>query len=198
MLAGATPDQCGVCAVLHARDCRLAGAGGNLQSNLLPAPAPTSARRMMGNILPHRKRHRPPKPPLVGDAAPPRGNPMVGLLRPGFRRLQGLHGGQYKPASWRLRRACIIRACIIIMRHIYSAVGDTPPGLVVVEIAELPDKPPQAHRALRPPLTLEAGRRQVNPAVAALQTGARNCEAGALAPRPPANFQPAPPRVNGG
>src|SRR5260370_42206628 len=172
MLAGATPDQCGVCAVLHARDCRLAGARRNLQSYLLPAAAPTSARRMMGNILPHRKITRPPKATLVEDAVPPRGNPMVGLLRPGFRRLQGLHGGQYKPASWRLRRACIIRACIIIVCHIYSAVGDTPPGLVVVEIAELPDKPPQAHRALRPPLTLEAGPRQVTTAFQTLDTGA--------------------------
>src|SRR5260370_5645121 len=116
MLAGATPDQCGVCAVLHARDCRLAGARRNLQSYLLPAAAPTSARRMMGNILPHRKINPPPKATLVEDAVPPRGNPMVGLLRPGFRRLQGLHRGPDKPASWRVRRACISRARIMIMR----------------------------------------------------------------------------------
>src|SRR5260370_39277229 len=103
MLAGATPDQCGVCAVLHARDCRLAGARRNLQSYLLPAAAPTSARRMMGNILPHREINRPPKATLVPDAGPPPCDPTVALLPPGLRRLLGLHGSQHQPASPRSR-----------------------------------------------------------------------------------------------
>src|SRR5208283_1029343 len=87
------------------------------------------------------------KPPVQGhpveDAGPPRCDSMVGLLRPGFRRLQGLDSGQYKPASWRSRRA-------LIEISLHSAIGDRPPGLVVVEIAELPDQPPQADPALWP------------------------------------------------
>jgi hypothetical protein len=48
---------------------------------------------MMGNIFPHAIEDCLAEVPLVEDAVPPLCNPVVGFLYPGFRRLQGLHGG---------------------------------------------------------------------------------------------------------
>src|SRR5208282_67763 len=155
----------------------------NLQSYLLPTAAPMSARRMVGNIFPHCKINRPSKATPVEDAGPPRCDSMVGLLRPGFRRLQGLDSGQYKPASWRSRRA-------LIEISLHSAIGDRPPGLVVVEIAELPDQPPQADPALWPRLALEAGQRQLRTASQTFDTAARNCVPDDVAPHAPVDFEP--------
>jgi len=140
----------------HARDSRLAGARPNLQNYfgwLAPAPGRIG---MMRNIFPHGKIDVPSE---VVAAGPSLVAPGVSGVHRDFQRVQDLYHNKHEPAGRRLRRARIIRARIITACHIDSAVGDTPTGLGVVEIAKLPDKPPQTLVALAPPPTLETGQR---------------------------------------
>ena len=131
----------------HARDSRLAGARPNLQNYfgwLAPAPGRIG---MMRNIFPHGKIDVPSE---VVAAGPSLVAPGVSGVHRDFQRVQDLYHNKHEPAGRRLRRARIIRARIITACHIDSAVGDTPTGLGVVEIAKLPDKPPQTLVALAP------------------------------------------------
>lgn len=141
----------------HARDSRLAGARPNLQNyfgRLAPAPVGIG---VMSNIFPHREINVPSE---VVAAGPSLVAPGGSGLHRDCRRVQDLYRSKHEPAGRRLRRARIIRARIITACHIDSAVGDTPTGLAVVEIAKLPDKPPQTLVALLTPPTLETVQRQ--------------------------------------
>ena len=65
---------------------------------------------MVGNVIPHSEINPPPEAAHVKDAVLPLCNPMVGLLRPGFRWLEKLHDGQHEAARRRFRLARVIRA----------------------------------------------------------------------------------------
>src|SRR5271163_1524031 len=136
----------------------------------LPPASSASARGMAGNIFPHGEINCPPAPTRVKDPGPPLRDPVVGLLRPSFRRLQSLHRRHHETASARLWCARKVIFC-------ESAAGHGLPGLAAVEIAKLADKPPQALAALWPLLTFEAAERQLGTASQTLDTGAHQCEA---------------------
>ena len=65
---------------------------------------------MMGDVLPQGKINRALKAASVENAGSPLRDPVVGLLRPRFRRLQYLHDGQHEVARRRLRLGSVIRA----------------------------------------------------------------------------------------
>ena len=57
------------------------------------------------------------------------------------------------------------------MRCPHGAIGDTPPGLAVIEVAKLPDEPSQAFATFRPMPLLETRQCQPDPASQPLDPG---------------------------
>jgi len=65
---------------------------------------------MMGDVLPQDKINRALEAAPFEDAGSPLRDPVVGLLRPRFRRLQYLHDGQHEVARRRFRLGSVICA----------------------------------------------------------------------------------------
>src|SRR5262249_31261859 len=104
---------------------------------------------MTGDILPHGKVNRPFEAVPKEDTGTRGSDPLVMFSHPGFRRSQGRRCCQHKPTGRRLR----LSSKTIVW---HRAIRNRQPGLVVIEITQLPNKPPQTLGALRALPTLEA------------------------------------------